>query len=714
MWWGSSANYAGATIKISSAGSVDMTTGTFGGAISGASIAIGSNAWHVDTSGNMWWGSSANYAGATIKISSAGSVDMTTGTFSGAITGATGTFTGGVSGTGYAINDSLINLYTSTMQIASTSGSATSGVIKMGSTLPQNVGSTGIHLDGTGTFSFVSASSGTQTAWIKMDDAGFSIKGTDDNFSVSHLGAMSAKNASIDGDIRAKSGWFGSSGSGWIITGDQIADFSQTILLDANPEQPSINIVSASYSATLQKDFTAKNTILSTGGNSFDYGPAASFVDDGNGEIDGTNIPGLGGTQASAITYYTWGSAGGPGITFHTSAAPTTAAALTLDKKYKTRVTVKANITALMPNGGNAGGTATVKGDIDVYKYDTTQGHVLMGTFDADATWLFDWNASQTKNYSIVINHNTHPSYEEHWYVKVRLWKVQSNDIVENWDSGAPKWLTYQTPAEIDSVTVWTSQIQHLPSSKALEIAPSGLQGVVLQTAVLESSDLTDGIYDNQAFIMNPSAYYGFELLGDASITGSLNLKKRANADYVNIDPSSTSKNIDAKHFMLQSGGSYRVSTNSQEYILYRDTGDEDGIGFYVQSGHNFQMGDTTHGGNFHADNDIIGFSSVTSDIKFKENIIPIDNSLGRVLQLRGVEFDWKEEYGDKGHDLGFIAQEVEKIEGLDVLVDEKYNIRTKGTAKTVSYEKVVPLLVEAIKEQQRQIDELNKKIEEL
>jgi hypothetical protein len=182
----------------------------------------------------------------------------------------------------------------------------------------------------------------------------------------------------------------------------------------------------------------------------------------------------------------------------------------------------------------------------------------------------------------------------------------------------------------------------------------------------------------------------------------------------VNIDPSSTSKNVDAKHFMLQSGGSYRVSTNSQEYILYRDTGDEDGIGFYVQSGHNFQMGDTTHGGNFHADNDIIGFSSVTSDIKFKENIIPIDNSLGRVLQLRGVEFDWKEEYGDKGHDLGFIAQEVEKIEGLDVLVDEKYNIRTKGTAKTVSYEKVVPLLVEAIKEQQRQIDELNKKIKEL
>ena len=165
--------------------------------------------------------------------------------FKGDIAGATGTFAGGVSGTGYTLNDSLINLYTSTMQIASTSGSATSGVIKMGSTLPQNVGDTGVHISGTGTFSFVSASSETQTAWIKSDSTGFSIQRTDNKFAVSTAGAMKANDATIDGDIRAKSGWFGSSGSGWIISGDQIADFSQSILLDANPEQPSINIVSA-------------------------------------------------------------------------------------------------------------------------------------------------------------------------------------------------------------------------------------------------------------------------------------------------------------------------------------------------------------------------------------------------------------------------------------------------------------------------------------
>ena len=103
------------------------------------------------------------------------------------------------------------------------------------------------------------------------------------------------------------------------------------------------------------------------------------------------------------------------------------------------------------------------------------------------------------------------------------------------------------------------------------------------------------------------------------------------------------------------------------------------------------------------------------ADERFKENVIPIDNSLGKVLQLRGVEFDWKDEYKDRGHDVGFIAQEVEKVEGLNSLVTEGFNLRTKKEdVKVVSYEKVVPILVEAIKEQQKQIDDLKKKIEDL
>lgn len=125
MWWGSAADYASATIKISAAGSVDLTTGTFSGDLSGAggtfsgtvtaaaidssTIDIGTNGWHVDANGNMWWGSSSTYAGATIKISSAGSATLTTGTFSGTVasssfTAATATFND-INGTNISATD---------------------------------------------------------------------------------------------------------------------------------------------------------------------------------------------------------------------------------------------------------------------------------------------------------------------------------------------------------------------------------------------------------------------------------------------------------------------------------------------------------------------------------------------------------------------------------------------------------------------------------
>lgn len=76
--------------QITSDGDLEASSGTFRGALAGNSITIGTDAWHVDTDGNMWWGAHATYAAASIKISSAGSIDFTTGTFSGALSAASG------------------------------------------------------------------------------------------------------------------------------------------------------------------------------------------------------------------------------------------------------------------------------------------------------------------------------------------------------------------------------------------------------------------------------------------------------------------------------------------------------------------------------------------------------------------------------------------------------------------------------------------------
>ena len=117
--------------------------------------------------------------------------------------------------------------------------------------------------------------------------------------------------------------------------------------------------------------------------------------------------------------------------------------------------------------------------------------------------------------------------------------------------------------------------------------------------------------------------------------------------------------------------------------------------------------------GRIDAENDVVAFSS--SDIRFKENVTPIQDALFKVQQLQGVEFDWKkltkEEkktlHSNEGHDVGVIAQEVEKV------LPEVVQTRESGY-KAVKYEKIVPLLIEGIKEQQEQIDELKKEIEEL
>jgi hypothetical protein len=105
--------------------------------------------------------------------------------------------------------------------------------------------------------------------------------------------------------------------------------------------------------------------------------------------------------------------------------------------------------------------------------------------------------------------------------------------------------------------------------------------------------------------------------------------------------------------------------------------------------------------GRIDAENDVVAFS--TSDMRFKTNITPISNALEKITQIGGYEFDWipnQELHGFEGHDVGVIAQEIEKV--LPEVVKERDN-----GYKAVKYEKIVPLLIEAIKEQQKQIDEL-------
>jgi len=113
--------------------------------------------------------------------------------------------------------------------------------------------------------------------------------------------------------------------------------------------------------------------------------------------------------------------------------------------------------------------------------------------------------------------------------------------------------------------------------------------------------------------------------------------------------------------------------------------------------------------GRIDATNDIVAYSS--SDIRFKENITPIENALEKISKISGNTYDWKEEnkveHGYEGNDVGVIAQEIEEV--LPQLVQTREN-----GYKAVKYDKLVALLIEGIKEQQSQIEELRNKINKL
>ena len=90
------------------------------------------------------------------------------------------------------------------------------------------------------------------------------------------------------------------------------------------------------------------------------------------------------------------------------------------------------------------------------------------------------------------------------------------------------------------------------------------------------------------------------------------------------------------------------------------------------------------------------------SDRRLKKNIIPIKDSLNKILSLNGVNYEWKDKNKKGGIQYGLIAQEVEEV--IPELV--------KGDkTKVIFYDGIIPILIEAIKDQQKQIDELKEKL---
>ena len=114
--------------------------------------------------------------------------------------------------------------------------------------------------------------------------------------------------------------------------------------------------------------------------------------------------------------------------------------------------------------------------------------------------------------------------------------------------------------------------------------------------------------------------------------------------------------------------------------------------------------------GDLHVDGDVIAYSTTVSDKALKDNVLTLENSLDKVSKLRGVEYTWNATSRKGQKDIGVIAQEVEEV--IPEIVREKEMALIEGgTYKTVDYEKLTAVLIEAVKELKGEVKELKKKL---
>jgi len=162
----------------------------------------------------------------------------------------------------------------------------------------------------------------------------------------------------------------------------------------------------------------------------------------------------------------------------------------------------------------------------------------------------------------------------------------------------------------------------------------------------------------------------------------------------------------------LTTPGTWELRSSQQTpnngFVIYDATPGRDIERFVITSGGNVGINDITPSFKLDVNGTLRAFGITdSSDVRLKKDIVAIGNALDSVLQLRGIHYQWIDEQYGTGLQMGLIGQEVEQIFPEVVDTDEE-------GFKSIQYGKLTAALIEAIKEQQRQIDQLRAELEEL
>ena len=255
-----------------------------------------------------------------------------------------------------------------------------------------------------------------------------------------------------------------------------------------------------------------------------------------------------------------------------------------------------------------------------------------------------------------------------------------SGDIIH--DSDGANWRLKDNGTQVLHISRPSGQVKFFSSVQDADIVFGGMDGTSSITALtLDMSEGGDALFNSDAkFGDGQKVYFGdsndLEIYHDGSNSiikdgGTGNLQIRAtNFNLLNAD-------------------------GNENYMSANDNGN---VNLYYDNSKKLET--TSSGVTVTGDVSATNFNS-TSDATLKTNVETLTGSLDAVKSLRGVSFDWLE---NGGSEIGVIAQEVE-----DVLPDV-VNTNEDGI-KSVKYGNIVAVLIEAMKEQQAQIDELKSQL---
>ena len=293
--------------------------------------------------------------------------------------------------------------------------------------------------------------------------------------------------------------------------------------------------------------------------------------------------------------------------------------------------------------------------------------------------------------------------------------------------------LTYEDVTNVDSVGIITARSGVIINSGGLQV--TGVTTVAAGSAsapsITPTGDNNTGIFfpaaDTIAFAeggvevarINSSGNFG---IGTTNPAGTLSVSGTPGSTV--FQPSTSAGGI--QNIFFASATAYQLAfTGSTNPINSYAVGTQSNIPFLfftnntekarISTAGGFSVGTSADPGvgAIYATGDITAFYS--SDIRLKKDIQPISEPIKKLMEISGVTYKWNEEYlKDKDVDgyfvreteVGVIAQDVEKV------LPEVVATRENGY-KAVRYEKLVALLIEAVKDQQKQIDELKARLED-